>query len=75
MIRNIMYIENKYGDTPDSIANELAGALYTRDSFVLFCYWAEFLNDYYLDDLNEALDMYLHNDEWKEFCMQVQAKL
>ena len=66
MIRNIMYIENKYGDTPDSIANELAGALYTRDSFVLFCYWAEFLNDYYLDDLNESNFKSRYKRSWKE---------
>ncbi len=75
MIREIMNIENVYGETPDSIAKELASSLYARDSFVLFCYWAEYINDYYLEDLDEALEMYLHNDEWKKFYMQVMPRI
>lgn len=50
-----------------AIAREIGEALANSEDFILFCYWAEILNNDYLEELYFTLEKYISNEEWKAY--------
>ena len=67
MLIDIDNVKNEYGETPRDIAKEIGEALANKESFILYCYWAEFVKGRYLGEMYYTLDNYLHSGEWDEY--------
>lgn len=58
---------NQYGESPKQIAREMGNALAESESFQLFCYWSECVKGNCLEELENALEQYFINEEWREY--------